>query len=169
MNVKKPDEQTRVFDCVVEKITLVNSYNGIQAGPSHNGRHRIYDIYGCAPRCGIMVDNTRDIGRIENIHWHCVYWGQGSHEWRLGQGFQVHARESQGLPIRRTDWEYVHNTFSQRPANCKYRTRPLMLAPSMRKPGNAWAQPDARPQPGSVHLKPGVEHAVIRGNNGYYG
>jgi len=47
MNVRKPDEDTRVFDCVVEKITLINSYNGIQVGPAHNGRHRIYDVYGC--------------------------------------------------------------------------------------------------------------------------
>jgi hypothetical protein len=38
-----------------------------------------------------------------------------------------------------------------------------------RRPGNAWTQDDTRNQPGSIHLKPGVQHAIIRGNNGYYG
>jgi hypothetical protein len=38
-----------------------------------------------------------------------------------------------------------------------------------RRPGNAWTQADARDQPGSIHLKPNVKHAIIRGNNGYYG
>jgi hypothetical protein len=38
-----------------------------------------------------------------------------------------------------------------------------------RKPGNAWSEQDLRDQPGSVHLKPGVRHAIVRGNNGYYG
>jgi len=39
----------------------------------------------------------------------------------------------------------------------------------LRKPGNAWTRDDIRNQPGSIHLKPGVKHAIIRGNNGYYG
>ena len=38
-----------------------------------------------------------------------------------------------------------------------------------RKPGNAFDQADLRNQPGSIHLKPGVKHAIICGNNGYYG
>jgi hypothetical protein len=40
---------------------------------------------------------------------------------------------------------------------------------SQRRPGNAWSETDARVQPPSIHLKPGVRHAIIRGNNGYYG
>jgi hypothetical protein len=38
-----------------------------------------------------------------------------------------------------------------------------------RQPGNAWSERDPRDQPRSIHLKPGVRHAIIRGNNGYYG
>jgi len=39
----------------------------------------------------------------------------------------------------------------------------------LRKPGNAWSPQDRRDQPGSIHLKPGLRHAILRGNNGYYG
>lgn len=59
------------LDNTVENVTLVNSYNGIKVGPEGNGRHRIRSVVGCALRRGILVDNTRDIGRIENIQWHC--------------------------------------------------------------------------------------------------
>lgn len=38
-----------------------------------------------------------------------------------------------------------------------------------RKPGNAFAGEPARYQPPSIHLKPGVRSAIVRGNNGYYG
>jgi hypothetical protein len=38
-----------------------------------------------------------------------------------------------------------------------------------RKPGNAWAENDARKQPGSIFLKTGLQSAIIEGNNGYYG
>ena len=38
-----------------------------------------------------------------------------------------------------------------------------------RRPGNAWREADVRDQPGSVHLQRGVEHAIVTGNNGYYG
>jgi hypothetical protein len=38
-----------------------------------------------------------------------------------------------------------------------------------RQPGRAWTEADPRKQPPSIELKPGVQHAIIRGNNGYYG
>ena len=38
-----------------------------------------------------------------------------------------------------------------------------------RKPGNAYGGDDRRYQPPAIQLKPGVRHAIIRGNNGYYG
>ena len=282
MNVKNPDEQTRVFDCVVEKITLINSYNGIQVGPAHNGRHRIYEVYGCALRRGIRVDNTRDIGRIENIHLHCVYWRKAVTNGNWDKAFGFMQTNLEAFVFGRTDWEYVNNTFvfpakvgyrfietpdgacngqfagigadatetcvvieSLQPQgllisngefnshrvgrstqvvvekNCRGNIRfvncgfwgpveqnVVLEGPSFlsftdcyfsndyattnysvvasagklqvqnctfdarskqRKPGNAWTQADVRKQPGSVWLKPGLEHAVIRGNNGFYG
>lgn len=48
--------------------------------------------------------------------------------------------------------------------NCTFDARS-----KQRKPGNAWSEQDPRDQPGSIHLKSGVRHAIIRGNNGYYG
>ena len=48
--------------------------------------------------------------------------------------------------------------------NCTFDARS-----KQRKPGSAWSQQDQRDQPRSIHLKPGVRHAIIRGNNGYYG
>jgi hypothetical protein len=38
-----------------------------------------------------------------------------------------------------------------------------------RKPGNAFNEPDQRYQPTCIRLAPGVKHAIVRGNNGYYG
>jgi hypothetical protein len=38
-----------------------------------------------------------------------------------------------------------------------------------RKPGKAWTGADRRYQPPAIQLKRGVRHAIIRGNNGYYG
>ena len=60
-------------DNTVEHVTLINSYNGIQTGPGPNCRHRIRNLSGCVLRRGIFVDSTTDIGRIENVQWHC-HW-----------------------------------------------------------------------------------------------
>jgi hypothetical protein len=38
-----------------------------------------------------------------------------------------------------------------------------------RKPGNAWNENDPRVQQPAIDLRPGVRHAIIRGNNGYNG
>jgi hypothetical protein len=267
---------------VVEKITLINSYNGIQVGPAHNGRHRIYDVYGCTLRRGIQVDNTRDIGRIENIHLHCVYWRKAVTNGDWTKVFNFMQSHLEAFIFGRTDWEYVNNTFvfpaqvgyrfietkegacngqfagigadatetcvvveSVQPqglliSNGQFNSHHLgrstqvvieptcrgnirfvncgfwgpvehnvqILGPSFasftdcyfsndytstnysimasagnlqvqnctfdarskqRKPGNAWAQADVRSQPGSIWLQQGLVHAIIRGNNGYYG
>ena len=85
MNIRNPDEDTRVFDCVVEKITLINSYNGIQVGPAHNGRHRIYEVYGCTLRRGIQVDNTGY--RADREHPLALrLLAEGGDQWRLDKG-----------------------------------------------------------------------------------
>jgi hypothetical protein len=38
-----------------------------------------------------------------------------------------------------------------------------------RRSGNAWNEDDLRNQPGCIRLMPGVQHAIVTGNNGYYG
>ena len=65
-------------DNTVENVTLINSYNGIRIGPEGNVRHRIRSVYGCALRRGILVDGCSDIGRIENVQFHCHWWSAAS-------------------------------------------------------------------------------------------
>ncbi len=38
-----------------------------------------------------------------------------------------------------------------------------------RKPGNAYSKQGTRVQPPAILLAPGVRHAIVSGNNGYYG
>ena len=61
-------------------------------------------------------------------------------------------------------WSIVAEAGKLQVQNCTFDARS-----QERQPGNAWSEQDHRAQPGSIHLKPGVKHAIIRGNNGYYG
>jgi hypothetical protein len=95
----------------VEVVTLINSYNGIRTGPENNCRHRIRSVVGCVLRRGILVDNTTDIGRIENVQWHSDYWVSKSvsGDWKVAHDFMWNNLEA--FVFGRTDWEYVTNTF----------------------------------------------------------
>jgi hypothetical protein len=98
-------------DNTVEDVTLINSYNGIRTGPENNCRHRIRSVVGCVLRRGILVDNTTDIGRIENVQWHSDYWTSKSvsGNWKQVHDFMWNNLEA--FVFGRTDWEYVTNTF----------------------------------------------------------
>ncbi len=100
------------FDCTIENITLINSYNGIKAGPTENGRHRINSVFGCVLRRGISVESVGDIGRIENIQFHCHFWA--SKEATKGdfwKAFKYMQNNLEAFIIGRSDWEYMTNTF----------------------------------------------------------
>ncbi len=99
------------LDNTVENVTLVNSYNGIQVGPEVNGRHRIRSVVGCALRRGIRVDRTTDIGRIENIQWHCDIWMAKDVEGNRRAVYEYMWKNLEAFIFGRTDWEYVTNTF----------------------------------------------------------
>jgi hypothetical protein len=100
------------FDCTIENVTLINSYNGIRTGPSENGRHRISSVFGCVLRRGILVQSTGDIGRIENVQFHCHFWG---HEAATGGDFSkvfgYMQKNLEAFIIGRSDWEFMTNTF----------------------------------------------------------
>jgi hypothetical protein len=281
------DSQAVSFDSTVEKVTLINSYNGIRTGPTENGRHRLFQINGCVLRRGILVEGTGDIGRIENVQFHSHFWAHKAFEGNWNKVFSYMQTNLEAFIFGRTDWEYVNNTFVF-PAKVGYRfiesqakswggacngqfsgigadacdtcvlveaiqpqglqiingefnshrvgrstqvvvepscsgnirfvncgfwgpvaQNALLLGPSFvsftdcyfsndnhqdpgwsivaeagklqvqnctfdarskqRKPGNAWSGQDQRDQPGSIYLKSGVKHAILRGNNGYYG
>jgi hypothetical protein len=101
----------RGLDNTVENVTLVNSYNGIRVGPEGNGRHRIRSVVGCALRRGILVDHTTDIGRIENIQWHCDIWTAKDVNGNRPAVYEYMWKNLEAFIFGRTDWEYVTNTF----------------------------------------------------------
>jgi hypothetical protein len=104
----------------VENVTLVNAYQGVKmgGGPGEDGSlHLIRNVDGCVIRRGIMIDNTTDIGRIENVHFNPHYWGGSHHpskgdnpaDWKKLQEFMNSNLDA--FTFGRSDWEYVTNTF----------------------------------------------------------
>jgi len=108
-NPTHPHEVT--FDTTVSDVTLINSYNGIRTGPTENGRHRIMGVHGCVLRRGILVDWTGDIGRLENVQFHCHFWGSKVFGGDFDKAFAYMQHNLEAFVFGRTDWEYVTNTF----------------------------------------------------------
>jgi len=100
-----------VFDCTIENVTLINSYNGIHAGPYENGRHRINSVFGCVLRRGIFVESVGDIGRIENVQFHCHFWGSKATNGDFWKVFKYMQANCEAFILGRSDWEYMTNTF----------------------------------------------------------
>ncbi len=98
-------------DNMVENVTLINSYNGIKIGPETNMRHRIRSVSGCVLRRGIWLDNCSDIGRIENVQWHCHWWSSKQVGGDWDKIYKYMWKNCEGFVFARTDWEYVTNTF----------------------------------------------------------
>jgi hypothetical protein len=98
-------------DNTVENVTLINSYNGIKIGPETNVRHRIRSVSGCVLRRGIWLDNCSDIGRIENVQWHCHWWSSKQVGGDWDKIYKYMWKNCEGFVFARTDWEYVTNTF----------------------------------------------------------
>ncbi|HEY5911051.1 MAG TPA: glycosyl hydrolase family 28-related protein [Verrucomicrobiae bacterium] len=107
-------------DNTVENVTLINSYNGIRIGPEGNVRHRIRSVYGCVLRRGILVDSCSDIGRIDNVQFHCHWWSAAEvgGAWKPVHEFMW--KNCEAFIFGRTDWQYVNNTFVF-PVNIGYR------------------------------------------------
>ena len=99
------------FDNTVENITLINSYNGIQVGPEPNVRHRIRSVYGCVLRRGLLVDSCTDIGRVENVQFHCHWWSAPSVGGSWEPVYKYMYENLEAFIFARTDWEYVMNDF----------------------------------------------------------
>jgi len=97
-------------------VTIANAYNGIDCGTYHNEGHHLRNVHMCALRRGVFIDQCTDIGRLENVHIHNVYW------WRVSAPYAPTAAENEALQkytpehlegfiIGRTDWEYISNCF----------------------------------------------------------
>ena len=98
-------------DNTVENLTIVNTYNGIRVGPEINGRHRLRSVVGCALRRGVLVDSTHEIGRVENVHWHCDFWATRGVNGNRSAVYEYMWKNLEAFTFARTDWEYVTNTF----------------------------------------------------------
>lgn len=97
-------------------VTIVNAYNGVDCGTYHSEGHHLRNVLICAMRRGVYIDQTTDIGRVENVHIHNVYW------WRVSPPYRPTAEENaamekyttenlEGFIIGRCDWEYMTNCF----------------------------------------------------------
>jgi len=90
-------------NAAVLDVELLNPFNGISAVQAH--RHYLARIQGQPINTGIFVDQTYDIGRIEDVHWN-PYWSSAV---QVTTWSALHGR---AFEIARTDWEYVFNTFA---------------------------------------------------------
>jgi len=97
-------------------VTIANAWDGIDCGTFHNEGHHLRNVLMCCVHRGVYIDQTTDIGRMENVHIHNVYWWRVSEPYRLTPD-QVKSLEAytlehlEGFVIGRTDWEYISNCF----------------------------------------------------------
>ena len=103
--------QLEGFDTTVEDVTLINSYNGIRTGPGINVRHRIRSVVGTVLRRGIFIDRCTDIGRVENVQFHCHWWSEPAFEGRWDPVYKYMWENLEAYIFARTDWEYITNNF----------------------------------------------------------
>ena len=98
-------------DNTVENVTLINSYNGIRIGPEPTCA--IAFAASTAACCAEASGWTpaRDIGRIENVQWHCHWWSSPKVGGDWDQVYKYMWQNCEGFIFARTDWEYVTNTF----------------------------------------------------------
>lgn len=89
-------------NAAVLDVELLNAWNGIQAVGA--ARHYIARVQGQPINYGIYIDETYDIGRVENVHWNPWYSADPAYlAWQDTQGV--------GFTVGRSDWEYFFNTF----------------------------------------------------------
>jgi hypothetical protein len=120
-----------------------------------------------AHRVGRSTQVLVEPGCSGNIRFvNCGFWGPVLHNAVLRGSSYVSFTDCYFSNDNHTDpgFAIVAEAGKLQVQNCTFDARSRQ-----RKPGNAWFEQDPRDQPGSIHLKPGVRHAIVRGNNGYYG
>jgi len=86
-------------------VLLVNPFQGIDFATFPCPRHLIRGVYGQPLRCGIVVDQCYDIGRIELVH----FWPFWSSAPPLLNYINNNAFT---FVFQRSDWEIVQDVFS---------------------------------------------------------
>lgn len=94
-------------NATVERVTLVNSYNGIYCAPAE--LHYIHDDRITALHKAVEVHICTDIGRVEKVNVNPGYWADSGLK---GAPSKEEVREymlanATGFEMHRSDWEYV--------------------------------------------------------------
>ncbi len=100
--------------CSVRDVTLVNPYKGIDFGTHPNELHFIENVFGQPLRLGVFVDQTTDIGRIQNVHFNPHAWVRAAHPSAAFDPKTLFAYLEEhfvGFLIGKTDWEYMRDCF----------------------------------------------------------
>ncbi|QJD87053.1 glycosyl hydrolase family 28-related protein [Cohnella herbarum] len=102
-------EQMSGDSATVEKVTLVNAYNGIKVGPDWNELHYIKQVYGTVLKTGVFLDFTTDIGRLEGIRLSPEYWANSGLPGSPAPEalFEYTTKHAEGIVMGRSDWEYM--------------------------------------------------------------
>ena len=90
-------------NAAVTDVELLGAWNGVAAVAAH--RHYIARVQGQPLNIGVFVDETYDIGRIEDVHFNPWYSDKQPFIWYQ----TTHGR---AFVMGRSDWEYVLNTFA---------------------------------------------------------
>lgn len=90
-------------NAAVTDVELLGAWNGVAAVAAH--RHYIARVQGHPLNIGVFVDETYDIGRIEDVHFNPWYSDNKPFIWYQ----TTHGR---AFVMGRSDWEYVFNTFA---------------------------------------------------------
>ena len=94
-------------NATVERVTLVNAYNGIYCAPAE--LHYIHDDRITALHKAVEVHICTDIGRVEKVSVNPGYWANSG---LAGAPSEAKVREymlsnATGFEMHRSDWEYV--------------------------------------------------------------
>lgn len=83
-------------------VELLNPYNGIEI--RKGGRQYVRNVYGQPLHIGLLVDESYDCCRLENVHWN-PWWTYDSDmsRWQLDNGT--------GFIFGRSEGQYALNTF----------------------------------------------------------
>lgn len=98
--------------CIVQNVTLVNSYNGIifSKKTGGGGAPNAFGIYGTPLKTGIEIDEIAEVGRIEGVDFSYRYWadsglaGSPSNNTSFRTWLKDNAT---AIVMRRNDWTFT--------------------------------------------------------------
>lgn len=93
-------------DCQVRNLLLVRPWQAVDFGTYPCSRHIIDGLFGSPLRRGIFVDQSIDVGRINNVHFSTFFFPfEGPlDQWKL--------QNAEAFIIGRADWEWITGCFA---------------------------------------------------------